>query len=68
MSKMMVLRRAYYVNCEADIMTTWNWISSSHSISEIRDWSNALRLEIRPDFQRKEVWLDAAMLAGATSA
>ena len=41
-------------------MTAWNWISSTHPISDIRDWSNALRLEIRPDFQRKEVWTDAA--------
>ncbi|MEI6514027.1 MAG: DUF262 domain-containing protein [bacterium] len=39
---------------------SWNWISSSHPISDIRDWSNTQRLEIRPDFQRREVWSDAA--------
>lgn len=41
---------------------TWKWISSSHPISDIRDWSNAQRLEIRPDFQRKEVWSPAARI------
>ena len=39
---------------------SWKWISSSHPISDIRDWSNQQRLEIRPDFQRKEVWSPAA--------
>ena len=38
----------------------WKWISSSHPISDIRDWSNNQRLEIRPDFQRNEVWSPAA--------
>ncbi|MCK9588027.1 MAG: DUF262 domain-containing protein [Terrimicrobiaceae bacterium] len=38
----------------------WKWISSSHPISDIRDWSNQQRIEIRPDFQRKEVWSPAA--------
>lgn len=36
------------------------WQPSSHPISDIRDWSNRRRLEVRPDFQRKEVWSDAA--------
>ena len=35
-------------------MTHWN--SSPHPISDIRDWSRAGRLELRPDFQRLEVW------------
>ena len=35
-------------------MTHWN--SSPHPISDIRDWSKAGRLELRPDFQRREVW------------
>lgn len=33
-----------------------NWNSSPHPISDIRDWSEAGRLELRPDFQRREVW------------
>ncbi len=38
----------------------WKWISSSHPISDIRDWNNQQRVEIRPDFQRKAVWSPAA--------
>lgn len=41
---------------------TWNWITSSHPISDIRDWNNTNRLEVRPDFQRQEVWSKAAMI------
>jgi len=33
-----------------------NWNSSPHPLSDIRDWSNSGRLELRPEFQRKEVW------------
>ena len=33
-----------------------HWNSSSHPISDIRDWNGAGRLELRPDFQRREVW------------
>ena len=32
------------------------WTSSSHTISDIREWSRAGRLEVRPDFQRLAVW------------
>ncbi len=39
-------------------MKTWN--SSPHPISDIRDWHSSGRLEIRPAFQRKEVWSTAA--------
>lgn len=39
-------------------MKTWN--SSPHPISDIRDWHGSGRLEIRPAFQRKEVWSFAA--------
>lgn len=39
-------------------MKTWN--SSPHPISDIRDWHRSGRLEIRPAFQRKEVWSLAA--------
>lgn len=35
-------------------MPTWN--SSPHPISDIRDWQQLNRLELRPDFQRKSVW------------
>lgn len=41
-------------------MKSWN--SSPHPISDIRDWQSSGRLEIRPDFQRKEVWSDAARI------
>lgn len=40
----------------------WKWVSSSHPISDIRDWNNAKRLEVRPDFQRQEVWSEAAKI------
>ncbi len=36
------------------------WISSPHPISDIRDWKQLERLEIKPDFQRLEVWSEAA--------
>ena len=32
------------------------WNSSPHPISDIRDWSELGRLELRPDFQRRAVW------------
>ena len=33
-----------------------HWNSSPHPISDIRDWSESGRIELRPDFQRREVW------------
>lgn len=41
-------------------MAKWN--SSPHPISDLRDWQEAGRLEVRPDFQRREVWSDAAKI------
>lgn len=41
-------------------MGTWN--SSPHPISDLRDWSINGRLELRPSFQRKEVWNPAARI------
>ncbi len=38
------------------------WESYSHPISDIRDWNNNNRLELRPDFQRNEVWSKAAQI------
>lgn len=38
------------------------WNSSPHPISDIRDWQKSGRLEIRPDYQRHEVWSDAAKI------
>ena len=38
------------------------WESYSHPISDVRDWSNSNRLELRPDFQRNEVWTKAAQI------
>ena len=35
-------------------MVRWN--SSPHPISDIRDWKKSGHLEIKPDFQRREVW------------
>lgn len=39
-------------------MVKWN--SSPHPISDIRDWSQLGRLELRPDFQRRAVWTQVA--------
>ena len=41
-------------------MGTWN--SSPHPISDIRDWRDLGRLELKPDFQRREVWSNAAKI------
>lgn len=38
------------------------WTSSQHPISDIRDWQRNGRLEIQPDFQRREVWSEAAKI------
>ena len=38
------------------------WESYSHPISDVRDWNNNKRLELRPDFQRNEVWSKAAQI------
>lgn len=38
------------------------WESYSHPISDIRDWDHNQRLELRPDFQRNEVWSKAAQV------
>lgn len=38
------------------------WESYSHPISDVRDWANSNRLELRPDFQRNEVWTKAAQI------
>ena len=39
------------------------WSTSTHPISDIRDWKEADRLELQPDFQRSEVWSKAAKIA-----
>lgn len=36
------------------------WDSSPHPISDVRDWRSANKLEIQPDFQRREVWSEHA--------
>jgi uncharacterized protein with ParB-like and HNH nuclease domain len=36
------------------------WDSTQMSIGDIRDLTNSHRLELRPDFQRQEVWAVAA--------
>ena len=41
-------------------MVRWN--SSPHPISDIRDWSEAQRLELQPDFQRRTVWSATARI------
>ncbi|WP_296068153.1 DUF262 domain-containing protein [uncultured Agrobacterium sp.] len=38
------------------------WNSSPHPISDLRDWQKAGRLQVRPDFQRREVWSPAAKI------
>lgn len=39
-----------------------HWNLSPHPISDIRDWSDAGRLELQPDFQRREVWAITAKI------
>lgn len=38
------------------------WESYVHPISDVRDWADNERLELRPDFQRNEVWTQAAQI------
>lgn len=38
------------------------WESYAHPISDVRDWNRNNRLELRPDFQRNEVWSRAAQI------
>ena len=38
------------------------WESYKHPISDIRDWNRNNRLELKPDFQRNEVWTKAAQI------
>lgn len=38
------------------------WDPSTHVISDFLDWSNSGRLELQPDFQRKEVWSKSAKI------
>lgn len=39
-----------------------NWNSTKAPISDIREWRDDKKLEIRPDFQRKAVWSKAAQI------
>lgn len=39
-----------------------SWNSSPHPISDLRDWVQDRRLEIQPDFQRRQVWSQAARI------
>lgn len=39
-----------------------SWNSYKHPISDIRDWNRNHRLELKPDFQRNEVWTKAAQI------
>lgn len=39
-----------------------HWNLSPHPISDIRDWTGAGRLELQPDFQRREVWAMTAKI------
>ncbi len=39
---------------------TRKWTSSQHSIADIRDWNSANTLMLQPNYQRREVWGDAA--------
>lgn len=38
------------------------WESYKHPISDVRDWNKNNRLELRPDFQRNEVWSKSAQI------
>ncbi|HNN80986.1 MAG TPA: DUF262 domain-containing protein [Leptospiraceae bacterium] len=37
-----------------------NWKPSSHTIADLRDWDDNKLLGISPEYQRREVWTDAA--------
>ena len=39
-----------------------DWSSNTVSVSDVREWRDDKKLEIRPDFQRKEVWSRAAQI------
>lgn len=39
-----------------------NWQPSTNSILDLQDWTDHDRLEIRPDFQRRLVWGEAAKI------
>ncbi|MCL2659428.1 MAG: DUF262 domain-containing protein [Acidobacteriaceae bacterium] len=39
---------------------TKKWLASTHTISDIQGWNNDGTLLIQPDYQRREVWGDAA--------
>lgn len=39
-----------------------HWNISPHPIADVRDWSAAGRLELQPDFQRREVWTPSAKI------
>jgi len=39
-----------------------DWNSSPHPISDLNDWVRDGRLEIQPDFQRRQVWSQAARI------
>ncbi|SEQ33415.1 DUF262 domain-containing protein [Butyrivibrio sp. TB] len=38
------------------------WESYSHPISDVKEWDETDRLELRPEFQRNEVWSTAAQI------
>lgn len=38
------------------------WKSYSYPISDVRDWADNKCLELRPDFQKNEVWTQAAQI------
>jgi len=40
----------------------YQWNSNAHPISDVRDWNVDEKLEITPDYQRKEVWSEAAKI------
>jgi uncharacterized protein with ParB-like and HNH nuclease domain len=43
-------------------MENIEWQPSTNSILDLKDWTDNDRLEIRPSFQRKFVWGDAAKI------
>jgi Protein of unknown function DUF262 len=38
------------------------WTSSTHAVSDIRDWNTQGNLILQPDYQRREVWSDASKM------
>lgn len=58
----MATKNAKAINA-SEAIPPLRWTSASHPISDIRDWATSNQLQLQPDYQRREVWSDAARMA-----